>query len=96
MREAAFVLFVVFLLAGLTALRYRKQIAALLAVGRALREARDPRTLQEESGASTTAKNDLIRCSRCGVWVPEQKAISRAGAAYCSASCLTVPAGQAS
>ncbi|KXK06997.1 MAG: hypothetical protein UZ17_ACD001000314 [Acidobacteria bacterium OLB17] len=41
MREAAFILLILFLLFGLTAFRYRKHIAGILAFGRSLREIRE-------------------------------------------------------
>jgi hypothetical protein len=39
----------------------------------------------------TTSRNKLVRCDRCGTWVPADRAMKlNAGlATYCSAECMT-------
>lgn len=83
MKEAVFILLVIAVLLGLTALRYRKQIAGVIGLARALKDARD---MSAQSGdASSAAKVQLINCSKCGVWVPEQKALQVRGQPVCDA-----------
>ena len=45
----------------------------------------------------TSSRNKLVRCDRCGTWIPAERALSlNAGlATYCSAECMEKkPAGQ--
>jgi len=89
MREVAFILFVIVILLGLTALRYRKQISALLSFGKMLSDAREnargPRTVP----AVPEKKGELVACTRCGTWTPKNNAIRfDAATYYCSKDCV--------
>ncbi|MBX3282227.1 MAG: hypothetical protein KF756_07090 [Acidobacteria bacterium] len=90
MREAAFILFVLFLLFGLTALRYRKQIANILALGRTLKEMRarsDAELPREERQAAKAL--DLRSCAGCGTWIDMNTAIKfDRNTYYCSKECV--------
>lgn len=87
MREAAFILFVVFILFGLTALRYRKQIAALLSFGKMLSDAREQGKAIREQPVSAK-RSELVACSRCGTWTPVDNAIRFSPTTfYCSKDC---------
>ena len=44
MRDAIFILFVALILLGITAIKYRKQIAGMIGVARMLKEAAQPRS----------------------------------------------------
>ena len=89
MREALFIFLVVFVLLALTAVRYRKQIAGMIGFARMLKEAKQsisqgsPR-IQSPSGKSIP----LVNCSKCGVWVPQNKAMKIGDVYYCSDECL--------
>ncbi len=88
MREALFILLVLFILLALTAVRYRKQIAGLLSVARMLKEAKRAaasgvRDLPNEKAGPKA----LVNCSECGVWVPETKAIRTGSTVVCSEKC---------
>jgi len=90
MREAVFILIVLFLLFGLTALRYRKQIAGILALGRTLKEIRENATVavpaQKEQAPAAL---DLRSCSACGKWVDTNTAIKfDQNTFYCSKECV--------
>ena len=89
MREAVFILFVAFLLLGLTAIRYRKQIAALLELARVLKGGALP---PSPSGHSIPGRDGvsipLVNCSTCGIWVPETKAVKFGGHYICSKDCI--------
>jgi formylmethanofuran dehydrogenase subunit E len=86
MREAFFILFVIVVLLALTAVRYRKQIANVIGVARMLKDVKDQAT------TSTTLKGEqpsvqLVSCAKCGVWVPQTKALTKSGKVYCSNDC---------
>lgn len=88
MREAAFILFVMILLLGLTALRYRKQIAALLSFGKMLSDAREQGKAMRSPDPGVT-KDELVACSRCGTWSPKSTAIRFSSTTYyCSNECV--------
>lgn len=88
MREILVILIVILVLLGLTALRYRKQIAGILGLARALKDAK------ETIGQSRTITSDearsipLVNCSKCGVWVPQNKARKIGEIFYCSDECV--------
>ena len=90
MREALVILVVMLALVVLTAIRYRKQIAGMIQIARALKSARD-----QLRGAQPPAREKqpletkpLVNCARCGTWVPQDRAISlRGGTSYCSTAC---------
>lgn len=83
MREALFILVVVAILLALTAIRYRKQIVGILEFGRALKDAKDAAVGGRQINAEP-AKGQLVNCSKCGVWVPENKAVRQGTKVYCS------------
>lgn len=93
MREALFILFVIALLLGMTAIRYRKQIAGMIGLAKMLKEAKDGIT----AGTKNLPRDDgrsipLVNCSKCGVWVPQTKAIRVRDICYCSEACLAATA----
>jgi len=83
MREALFILLVVGLLVALTALRYRKQIAGMIGLARALKEAK-AEAVQSERVSGEKASVQLVNCAKCGVWVPQNKAMLRQQNHYCA------------
>jgi hypothetical protein len=94
MREALVILAVIAILLLLTAFRYRKQLMAGLEIWRMFKKMRqnavgcvrqDPQ-VEPPSGR-------LMSCSKCGTWVPEEKAIRiGAMATYCSKKCFEATA----
>ena len=86
MKEGFLILVVILVLVALTAIRYRKQISGLIGIARMLKDVKDqagrPRAVEaEQSGVQ------LVNCTKCGVWVPQSKGISRNGKYYCSTEC---------
>ena len=84
--EIIFILLVIVVLFGLTAIRYRKQIAGIIGFARLLKEAKDG-AIQTSSRVREPARAgvQLVHCAKCGVWVPEDKAMKlRDGNTYCS------------
>ena len=88
MREAIFILLVVSLLAALTALRYRKQIAGILGLARALKDAKDAVGQSRAISSDEKTSIPLVNCSKCGVWVPQNKARKVGEIFYCSDECV--------
>lgn len=91
MREAFFILIVIFVLLSLTAIRYRRQIAGMLQVWRMLRSMRQmPGSNGDRiSGQDDVSKGPLVNCAKCGTWVPEARSIRLvAKTFYCSSDCL--------
>lgn len=84
MREILIILAVILVLLALTAVKYRKQIASLIGVARMLKEAKDS-VRQNTIRGEDTRSVSLVNCAKCGVWVPQDKAIKiRDGYYLCS------------
>jgi len=89
MRDAIFILFVAFILFGLTALRYRKQIVGMIGVARMLKEAKANVVQGSANFAREPEKSTpLVNCSKCGVWVPQTKARKIGDIFFCSDECV--------
>lgn len=88
MREALFILLVLFILLALTAFRYRKQIAGVMSVAKMLKEAKHAAAsgIQDMPREKVKSKA-LVNCSKCDVWVPETKAIRTGSTVVCSEKC---------
>ena len=75
MKEALFILLVVLVLLALTAVRYRKQIAGMIGFARMLKEAKQSVSQGSPRIQSPSEKSiPLVNCSKCGVWIPQNKA----------------------
>jgi hypothetical protein len=91
MREALFILAIIFVLFGLTAYRYRRQLMVGLQIWRMMKGARDMQSKMKSSQAEPQPvdKGELVNCSRCGKWTPASTAIKFGPTIYyCSTQCL--------
>ncbi len=89
MRDAIFILFVIFVLLGLTAIKYRKQIANLMELARVIKGTAIPGDLSPRNfPENNTASIPLVNCSKCGVWVPQNKARKLLDIFFCSDECV--------
>jgi formylmethanofuran dehydrogenase subunit E len=88
MKEALFIFVVIGVLAALTAVRYRKQITGMINVARMLKETSRNVTGLNKRVSGEAKSIPLVNCSKCGVWVPQAKAIKVRDAYYCSNACL--------
>ena len=88
MREAIFILLVVFGLLALTALRYRKQIAGMIGLARMLKEAKQKITQGSNQIRGQEKSVPLVNCSKCGIWVPQSKARRVGDIFFCSDQCV--------
>ena len=97
MREALVILAVMAIIAILTAIRYRRQIAGMIQLWRTLKSVR--RQIKEGTGSRTQENapavgGPLVNCARCGTWVPQSRAIIlRGGIIYCSTNCVESTTG---
>ena len=91
MKEALFIFVVIGVLAALTAVRYRKQITGMINVARMLKETSRNVTGLNKKVSGETKSIPLVNCSKCGVWVPQGKAIKARDVYYCSNACLNAP-----
>jgi hypothetical protein len=82
MREVFFILLVVVILLGLTAIRYRKQIAGMIGLARALKDAKKAASVDGQRSQPTSVQ--LVNCAKCGVWVPEGKSMRQGNDHLCS------------
>ncbi len=83
--EIIFILLVIAVLLGLTAIRYRKQISGIIGFARMLKEAKKGAIQSWDEREPAWAGVQLVHCAKCGVWVPESKAMKlRDGNSYCS------------
>ncbi len=92
MREAIFILLVLFVLVALTAIRYRKQIAGMIGLARMLKQAK--RSAAEHSKTiprhAEKKSTQLVNCSKCDIWVPQNKVVKFREGYICSAVCKKV------
>lgn len=89
MREFLVVFAVILLLVGLTAIKYRRQLMAMIGFARLLSEARD-RSQDLRPKGKASKPQELVRCNSCGVWIPETRAVKKRGSYLCSTECSTV------
>ena len=91
MKEALFILLFVGLLLAFTAYKYRKQLKAAREFWRMAKEMRrvTSQMRKEVEEPKAAAPGKLVNCSKCGTWVPEDRAIRLGRASiFCSAKCL--------
>ncbi|MEP6788573.1 MAG: PP0621 family protein [Acidobacteriota bacterium] len=89
MRDAIFILFVALILLGITAIKYRKQIAGMIGIARMLKEATQPPKPNARAFQENNAKSiPLVNCTKCGVWVPQNKARKVGDLFFCSDECV--------
>ncbi|MBK9768256.1 MAG: hypothetical protein IPP63_15270 [Chloracidobacterium sp.] len=70
MREFVVVLLVILILLGITAFKYRRQIAMVIGFGKMLRDARSDSETGSAQGR-TPERLGTRQLQRCGTWVPQ-------------------------
>ena len=82
------------ILLALIASRFRRQIANLAHLWRALKKMNSDRGEIRDAGASDDLR--LIKCTVCGTWTPHDDSREmRNGVYYCSADCIAKSATKA-
>jgi len=87
-KETFFIILVAIVLFGLTAIRYRRQIVAFLTFYKQLKAAGT--NLREGGIADRQHKVkgiQLVRCSKCGKFVPESETINGGAKPVCRSGC---------
>ena len=94
MREALIILTVVAVLIVLTAIKYRRQIVALIGFYRQLRTLRSG--MREGDGRARINNPvdgiQLIKCDRCGKWLPENETTRLNSGTVCAVDCRSAVA----
>lgn len=94
MKEAIFILFIVFALLALSAVRYRRQITTAIRFYKLLRgqvkvPLENPPRVKENIKPSAT---ELVSCARCGRWVSRSESVRMSGGMIlCSIDCSGRP-----
>jgi len=90
MKAFLFILVAICILLALTAFRYRKGIMAVIRVSRMVKQASlQGRRESHLAEVKTKTSSPLVRCSRCGTWVPKDRARTiGSGSYFCSTECI--------
>jgi len=95
MRDALFILVVIAILLSLTAIKYRRQIVAMIAFYKQVKAVKS-RLDQPGIGRSKVDGErgiQLIKCSRCRKWIPQSEAMGNLSKPVCARGCeLAKPA----
>ena len=87
--RALFIFLFIVVLFALTAVRYRKQIAGMIGFARMLKDASQPASSDSRAFRGDTGKSiPLVNCSKCSVWVPQNKARKVGDLFFCSDECV--------
>ncbi len=81
----------ILMLAGIVALRYRRQIQTGRQLWRMFRQFRKAsKPIEKNVDKPAIDKNTvLVRCARCGKWIPQNEALNlRSKTIYCSSKCM--------
>lgn len=91
MTKLLFILLILVVVAGIVALRYRRQIQSAIYVWQMFKKMRQMNKPQEKQIQKTKDAKDvqLVRCAKCGTWTPQINALNlRSKAFYCSTNCM--------
>ena len=89
MKEAVFIILAIAVLLGLTAVRYRRQIVAFISFYKQLKAVRTnfrENTASKNQGDVTGIQ--LVKCSRCGKWIPETEVSGSGSHPVCRSGCV--------
>lgn len=91
MREGIFILIVAAMLLGVTLFKYRRGILTAYRFTRAVRgHSKEKRKIKETEAIKESQMQELVSCSRCGVWVSRGNAVGFGNDRfYCSSKCMT-------
>lgn len=89
MTKVLVVLFILLVVLALIATRYRRQIMMGIQVWKAFKKMREGARPPEKA---VTGRNDanvpLVKCVKCGTWVPKTSALNLGPNTYCSTTCV--------
>jgi hypothetical protein len=86
------ILLLLLVVLALIATRYRRQITMGIQIFKMFRQMRTG-PLNVSKGKQISKQEDLsnvplVKCMKCGTWVPQTKAMKLGGNTYCSAVCV--------
>lgn len=95
MRDALFILVVIAILLGLTAIKYRRQVVAMIQFYKQLKAVQSK--MNQPAVGRSQVNGDrgiqLIKCSRCQKWIPQSEAMGDVSKPVCANGCkLATPA----
>jgi Sec-independent protein translocase protein TatA len=86
------ILLVLLIVVALVAARYRRQIMTawqLWRMFKKMRQMSQPTAEKRIETVSADKNESLVRCERCGNWVPQSEALKlRSKTVYCSTNCM--------
>lgn len=86
------VLLLLLMLLAVIAMRYRKQIVMGIEIFKMFKKMRSgPANVTQErqiNKQEDLSNIPLVKCLKCGTWVPQTKAMKLGGNTYCSAVCV--------
>ena len=96
MMKFLLILLILLVLLALIATRYRKQIIMGIEVWKAFKKMREGSRPPEKQVAQPRDRNaPLVKCIKCGTWIPQTNALMLGSSSYCSASCVEKSAASA-
>ena len=89
MKESLFILVVIGLLLCWTAIKYRRQIVTMIEFYKQIKSVRSrlQETQQTRPNLDGERGIQLIKCSRCGKWIPQSEAKGNVSKPVCKAGC---------
>ena len=89
MIKVLFILFILLVVLGMVAIRYRKQVVMGIEVWKAFKKMRQAaRPPEKQVQAPENVNSPLVKCVKCGTWVPDANAIRLGSNKYCSGACI--------
>jgi len=85
------ILILLFVVAAIIVIRYRRQIQTAIFVWKMFRKMRQASKPTEKQIEKQENLNDvpLVKCAKCGTWMPQKNAMNlRSKTFYCSANCM--------
>lgn len=89
MTKVLVILFILLVVLALVATRYRRQIVMVIQVWKAFKKMREgARQPEKQMPGRNDANVPLVKCVKCGTWVPETNALKLGSNTYCSTVCV--------
>jgi hypothetical protein len=94
MTKALIILLAVALLVVLTAIRYRRQIVGLISFYRQVKAIRAGISVKGKDAILNDDRTGirLLKCARCGKWIPKNESRDLGGQTVCSQACSSFAA----
>jgi hypothetical protein len=89
MRDALFILVVIAILLALTAIKYRRQVVAMIQFYKQVKAVQSKMNQPGMGRSQVDGERgiQLIKCSRCQKWIPQSEAIGDVSSPVCANGC---------